>query len=138
MNNTTVRFIVGLIEIPLILYLVNVGNYPFLVFCVLISFFCMNEFYNLFEKPKSDHNKISSMFGGITFEKFVFLTVSSLIVVCFYFEKFNYVLILYFVMFIFLIISELLKKEKHFEAIGTWLLSIVYISSPFGLLSLMA
>ena len=41
-------------------------------------------------------------------------------------------------MFIFLILRELFKKVKHFEAIGTWLLSIVYISSPFGILSLMA
>jgi phosphatidate cytidylyltransferase len=138
LSNTTVRFIVGLIGIPLILYLVSIGNYVFLVFCVVVSFFCMNEFYNLFEKSKLEPSQLSRFLGGLSFEKFVFLTVSSLIVVCFYFERFNYVLILYFFMFIFLIITELLKKVKHFEAIGTWLLSIVYISSPFGLLSLMA
>jgi CDP-diglyceride synthetase len=40
-------------------------------------------------------------------------------------------------MFLFLIIVEVFKTVKHFEAIGTWLLSIVYISTPFGLLSLM-
>jgi phosphatidate cytidylyltransferase len=40
-------------------------------------------------------------------------------------------------MFVFLIIDEVFKSVKHFEAIGTWMLSIVYISTPFGLLSLM-
>jgi phosphatidate cytidylyltransferase len=34
-------------------------------------------------------------------------------------------------------LSEVVKKEKHLEAIGTWLLSVLYISTPFGLLSLM-
>ncbi|MBL8016193.1 MAG: phosphatidate cytidylyltransferase, partial [Ignavibacteria bacterium] len=69
--------------------------------------------------------------------KFVFLLISILIVVCFYYGMFNFVLILYFLMFIYLILAEVFKREKHFEAIGTWLLSVVYISTPFGLLSLM-
>jgi phosphatidate cytidylyltransferase len=138
MSNTIVRFLVGITGIPIIIYLVVIGNVVFLTFCVIASLFCMNEFYNLFEKPKSPPPATTRWLGGFSFEKFIFLLVSSFIVVCFYYEKFNYVLILYFIMFIFLILSELFKKVKHFEAIGTWLLSMVYISSPFGLLALMA
>ncbi len=137
MSNTSVRVIVGLFGIPLIIFLALTGNYIFLGFCVLVALLCMNEFYNLFEKPKSTPGALTSWIGGISFHKTVFLIVSSLIVVSFYFEDFNYVLILYFMMFLFLIIVEVFKTVKHFEAIGTWLLSIVYISTPFGLLSLM-
>jgi phosphatidate cytidylyltransferase len=137
LNNTTVRVIVGIIGIPLVIMLALAGNYVFLVFCVIISFLCMNEFYNLFEKPKSSPGVLTQWIGGISFHKLVFLSINSFIVIAFYFEDFNYVLILYFVMFIYLIVDEVFKKEKHFEAIGSWLLSIVYISTPFGLISQM-
>lgn len=136
MNNTAVRVIVGVIGIPLIIAAAIIGNVVFLVFCVVMAFFCMNEFYNLFEHPKNPPSPLTRWFGGLSFHKTVFLLISMLIVVCFYYEKFNYVLILYFLMFIYLILDEVFKTEKHFEAIGTWLLSVVYISTPFGLLSL--
>lgn len=137
MNNTLVRVIVGVIGIPLIIISAVMGNVIFLVVCSVLAFFCMNEFYNLFEHPHIPPSILTKWFGGISIHKTVFLLISALIVVCFYFEYFNFVLILYFVMFIFLILSEVFKEEKHFEAIGTWLLSVVYISTPFGLLSLM-
>ena len=137
MNNTVVRVIVGAIGIPLIIISAILGNEVFLVFCTILSFFCMNEFYNLFERPVKPPSSLTRWFGGISFHKTVFLIISILIVISFYFEHFNYVLILYFLMFMFLIVSEVFKEEKHFEAVGTWLLSVVYISTPFGLLSLM-
>ncbi len=137
MNNTIVRVIVGAIGIPLIIFSAIAGNITFLVFCSVLAFFCMNEFYNLFEIPKTPPSGLTKWLGGISFHKFVFLLISTLIVISFYFEHFNFVLILYFLMFIFLIIAEVFKEEKHFEAISTWLLSVVYISTPFGLLSLM-
>jgi phosphatidate cytidylyltransferase len=137
LSNTSIRIIVGIIGIPLIIFLAYAGNHVFLAFCVIVSFLCMNEFYNLFEKPKESIGILTRWIGGLSFHKTVFLSISSLIVVCFYLEDINYVLILYFLMFIYLIVDEVFKREKHFEAIGTWLLSIVYISTPFGLLSLM-
>ncbi len=137
MNNTIVRVIVGAIGIPLIIISAVMGNEVFLIFCTILSFFCMNEFYNLFERPSKPPSGLTRWFGGISFHKTVFLIISILIVISFYFEHFNYVLILYFFMFLFLIVSEVFKEEKHFEAVGTWLLSVVYISTPFGLLSLM-
>ena len=137
MSNTAVRVIVGLIGIPVVLITAYLGNYFFLSFCVIISFFCMNEFYNLFEKPKNAATWFGAWLGGLSVHKTVFLLISSLIVVSFYYEHFNYVLILYFIMFIYLIVDEVVKSEKHFEAIGTWMLSILYISTPFGLLGLM-
>lgn len=137
MNNTIVRVIVGVIGIPLIIISAMLGNEIFLAFCVIMAFFCMNEFYNLFEKPHHPPGELTRWFGGISLHKTVFLIISTLVVVCFYYERFNYAIILYFVMFVFLIVSEVFKEEKHFEAVGTWLLSIVYISTPFGLLSLM-
>jgi len=136
-NNTIVRVIVGAIGIPLIIVSAVMGNEVFLIFCTILSFFCMNEFYNLFERPSKPPSGLTRWFGGISFHKTVFLIISILIVISFYFEHFNYVLILYFFMFLFLIVSEVFKEEKHFEAVGTWLLSVVYISTPFGLLSLM-
>ncbi|MCI0449576.1 MAG: phosphatidate cytidylyltransferase [Chlorobi bacterium] len=137
MNNTAVRVIVGVVGIPLVIALAVLGNYYFLVFCAVISFFCMNEFYNLFESPQNTFSGFLKWFGGFSFHKAIFLLINSLIVINFYFEHVNYVLILYFLMFVYLIIDEVFKAAKHFEAIGTWLLSIVYISTPFGLLSLM-
>ena len=137
MNNTVVRVIVGAIGIPLIIISAILGNEVFLVFFTILSFFCMNEFYNLFERPLKPPSSLTRWFGGISFHKTVFLIISILIVISFYFEHFNYVLILYFLMFMFLIVSEVFKEEKHFEAVSTWLLSVVYISTPFGLLSLM-
>ena len=137
MNNTIVRILVGIIGIPLILAFILLGDHIFLIMCVVLSFFCMNEFYNLFEKPKKEPSFLTKWFGGVSFHKIVFLLISSLIVVCFYLQKFNFVLILYFIMFVYLIIDEVVKTDKHFEAIGSWMLSIVYISTPFGLLSLM-
>ena len=138
MNNTVVRVIVGLIGIPLIILSAVTGNIFFLIFCVILSFFCMNEFYNLFERPQKPPSQLTRWFGGVSLHKTAFLLISTIIVVCFYFEKFNFVLILYFFMFIYLILDEVFKTEKHFEAIGTWLLSVVYISTPFGLLSYFA
>lgn len=137
MNNTVVRVIVGIIGIPLIVATAILGNEVFMVFCVVMSFFCMNEFYNLFEKAQNAESIPGKWIGGWSFHKTVFLLISSLIVVSFYYEHFNYVLILYFLMFMYLIIDEMVKSVKHFEAVGSWLLSIVYISTPFGLLSLM-
>lgn len=138
MNNTAVRVIVGVIGIPLIIAAATIGNVVFLLFCAVMAFFCMNEFYNLFEHPANPPSALTKWFGGLSFHKMVFLLISTLIVVCFYYERFNFVLILYFLMFIYLILDEVFKTEKHFEAIGTWLLSVVYISTPFGLLSLIA
>lgn len=137
MNNTVVRVIVGIIGIPLIVFTAILGNEIFLVFCVVMSFFCMNEFYNLFEKAQNAESIPGKWIGGWSFHKTVFLIISSLIVISFYYEHFNYVLILYFLMFMYLIIDEMVKSVKHFEAVGSWLLSIVYISTPFGLLSFM-
>ncbi len=138
MSNTMVRVIVGIIGIPLIIISALIGNIVFLAFCVVMAFFCMNEFYNLFEVPPSPPPPLTRWFGGISWHKAAFLLISSIIVVCFFFEKFNFVLILYFLMFIYLILDEVFKTEKHFEAIGTWLLAVLYISSPFGLLSFFA
>jgi phosphatidate cytidylyltransferase len=138
LNNTIVRVIVGVIGIPLIIISALIGDIVFLMFCVILAFFCMNEFYNLFELPPETPSAFTRWFGGLSFHKAAFLVISSVIVVCFYFEKFNFVLILYFLMFIYLILDEVFKTEKHFEAIGTWLLSVVYISTPFGLLSFFA
>lgn len=138
MSNTTARVIVGIIGIPLILTMIHFGNEVFLVFCTVVSFFCMNEFYNLFEHRDQKPSFLGRLIGGISFHKFVFLLISTVIVVCFYYQKFNFVLILYFVMFMYLIFDEVLVKNvKHFESIGTWMLSLVYISTPFGLMSLM-
>lgn len=137
MSNTLVRVLVGIIGIPIIISFALLGNHYFLVLCILLSFFCMNEFYNLFEKPRSQPSKLTRWAGGFSFHKIVFLLISSLIVVCFYLQQINFVLILYFIMFVYLITDEVFKVNKHFEAIGTWMLSIVYISTPFGLLSLM-
>jgi phosphatidate cytidylyltransferase len=137
MNNTIVRVIVGAVGIPLIIISALIGNEVFLVFCTVLAFFCMNEFYNLFEHPHIPPTFLTRWIGGISMHKVVFLLISILIVLCFYYGNFNFVLILYFLMFIFLILVEVFKEEKHFEAIGTWLLSVVYISTPFGLLSLM-
>ncbi|HEY3251354.1 MAG TPA: phosphatidate cytidylyltransferase, partial [Ignavibacteria bacterium] len=137
MSNTAVRIIVGVIGIPVIIIAAIFGNYYFLVLTVLLSFFCMNEFYNLFEKPENTDSWLVGMIGGLSAHKAVFLLISSLIVVSFYYEHFNFVLILYFIMFVYLIVDEVVKTIKHFETIGTWMLSIVYISTPFGLLSLM-
>lgn len=137
MNNTKVRVIVGIAGIPMIITFAILGNYVFLLFCVVVSFLCMNEFFNLFEPQKNPSSILTRWAGGFTFKKIMFLIVSSLVVVCFYFMKFNYVVILYFLMFLYLITDEVFKEEKHFEAIGTWLLSVMYISLPFGLLSMM-
>ncbi len=137
MNNTIVRVIVGVIGIPLIVAAAVLGNEIFLVFCVVMSFFCMNEFYNLFEPPLNANSIPGKWFGGWSFHKVVFLLISCSIVVSLYFEHFNYVLILYFLMVMYLVVDEMFKSVKHFEAIGSWMLSIVYISTPFGLLSLM-
>jgi len=137
LSNTVVRIIVGVIGIPIIILAAIPGNYYFLSLCVLFAFFCMNEFYNLFEKPVNSNSWLAGLIGGISLHKTVFLLISSLIVVSFFYEHINFVLILYFIMFVYLIVDEVFKTVKHFEAIGTWMLSIVYISTPFGLLSLM-
>ncbi|MCC6865156.1 MAG: phosphatidate cytidylyltransferase [Ignavibacteria bacterium] len=137
MSNTAVRIIVGIIGIPLVIISAVLGNEIFLFFCIILAFFCMNEFYNLFEFPHHTPGSITKWFGGISFHKTVFLLFSSLIVAYFYYERFGFVLIIYFIMFIFLVVYEFFKEEKHFEAVGTWLLSVLYISTPFGLLSLM-
>jgi phosphatidate cytidylyltransferase len=137
LSNTTVRVIVGLVGIPIVIVTAILGNYYFLAFCVIVSFFCMNEFYNLFEKPQNAATWFGAWLGGLSVHKAVFLLISSLIVVCFYFEHFNYVLILYFIVFIYLIVDEVIKSVRHLESIATWMLSVLYISTPFGLLSLM-
>ncbi len=137
MSNTSVRIIVGLIGIPLVVALAVIGNTAFLIFCVIVSFFCMNEFYNLFENTGKGKSVITKWIGGFSFHKAVFLVISSLIVIGLYYQMFNYVFILYFLMFLYLTADEVFKTNKHFEAIGSWMLSVVYISTPFGLLAMM-
>lgn len=139
MSNTAVRVLVGVIGIPLIITMLILGNEVFLVFSTLVAFFCMNEFYNLFEHRDTKPTFLGRLIGGFSFHKAVFLMISVAIVVSFYYQLFNYVFILYFVMFMYLIFDEIaIKSDKHIEAIGTWLLSVVYISTPFGLMGLMA
>jgi hypothetical protein len=70
LSNTSVRVIVGLFGISLIIFLA-LGKLYFSGFLCFVALLCMNEFYNLFEKPKSTRS-FNIMDRRISFHKTVF------------------------------------------------------------------
>ncbi len=121
MSNTLTRILVGIAGIPLILYIVYAGGYPFFAFCLLAEALCFYELLRMFRvKGYSPMIITGVVFSAAVFAAFIFAR-----------QYLAYSLVLIFILFA----AEHFRKEG--KNILNPLLSVfgfVYITLPFALL----
>lgn len=123
MSNLLKRCIISVISIPIILGLAFLGGVYFLALCFVIQFFCLFEFYNLFER------------NGFKPFKYLSILFSLLLFLVKYFNT-PYLFFISF-LFLFLIVTIEIFKGKDSNPINVFLTigGILYITIPFILLS---
>ncbi|MCX7832880.1 MAG: phosphatidate cytidylyltransferase [Ignavibacteria bacterium] len=123
MNNLAKRTLISIISIPIILGLAFLGDIYFLILCFILQFFCLLEFYNLFERSGFKPFKYLS----IIFSLLLFL-IKHLDIPYFFFISF---------LFLFLIVTLEIFKGNKSNPINVFLTigGILYITIPFILLS---
>ena len=120
MNLTKSRSIVNFLGIPLIVFLVFMGEYFFLFFISVVNFFCLREFYLL---PRSEKIYPQFIIGYI---------ISFLILLLNFFQYDKIIFFTFFDFFIicilFIIIFELFRGKKNpFLNISITLTGLLYV-----------
>ena len=120
MKLTKSRSIVNFLGIPLIVFLVFMGEYFFLFFISVVNFFCLREFYLL---PRSEKIYPQFIIGYI---------ISFLILLLNFFQYDNIIFFTFFDFFIicilFIIIFELFRGKKNpFLNISITLTGLLYV-----------
>lgn len=126
MGNFYKRSVTGLFIVGFIIASILLGKISFLFLCLLIIYFCIQEFYTL------------ASFENVKPQKYYGTVLSLIIFIVFYLFYQNKVDEIIFVPIIPLTISvfllELFRKEKHpFLNIAFTILGIVYIAIPISL-----
>ncbi len=121
MSNTTVRIIVGVIGIPVFLFLIIWGGLPFFILITLITCISLWELHNLFLKKEIN-----------TFLALDLILAVIALVVCFFLPVF--INLLYLIPVIILII-ELFRKNKNILNPIVSISGQFYITLPFILLN---
>ena len=138
------RVVVALVAIPIILWAVFAGGYPFFVFVALISSFSLYEFYGIAEKKGAAPLKTVGIIFGL-FVNFSFVYERSQVDLYQFFEtlgvrlsmfsqlQFLLVLQLKFVLFV-LLVELFRKKGSPMMNVGATVLGVLIVSLFFGTL----
>ncbi len=121
MNNLLKRVIVGIIGIPLIIFVCYEGGIFFLVFSIIISSLALWEFLSLFEKIGYYPFKVAGILSSI------------LIIILYYSEVWEFLYL--YIFFIFFMLAEIFRggKRNPVNPIIT-IAGFLYITIPFALL----
>ncbi|MFN3403451.1 MAG: phosphatidate cytidylyltransferase [Cytophagaceae bacterium] len=131
MGNLKQRIIAGLIGAFIILFSICYSEWTYFALFFLITYFTLNEFYNLLRLADIKPNKAFGILAGVSIFSVVFLIEKKVIDYHFYY------LLLPFLFLLFLF--ELFQtNEKPFVNIAFTFLGVIYISIPFALLNVSA
>ncbi len=122
MSNTLKRILIGIIGIPLILYITYIGGIAFFIFCLVVQSLCFYEFLKMFkEKNYLPYLYPSIIFSAITITAFVYFN-----------EYFKFISLSVFLVFV---LTELIgKKDNKAMNVGIVLFGMAYITFPFAML----
>ncbi|MCE1165410.1 MAG: phosphatidate cytidylyltransferase [Bacteroidetes bacterium] len=121
MSNTLTRILVGIAGIPLVLFIVYYGGYPFFAFCLLVEILALYELLKMFRvKGYEPLTVISLVFSAGVFTGFIFAR-----------SYIEYTLLLIGVVFII----ELFRggKKNIFNPL-LFVFGLIYITLPLALL----
>jgi phosphatidate cytidylyltransferase len=119
MSNTLKRILVGIIGIPLILFLIYMGGIYFYILCLILQSLCLWEFLKIFEKKNINALKLFTIIISIM----IFILLS---------QKYYYGII----MIIFPVVIEVFREKKR-NPLNPVLsvFGVIYITIPFLLLN---
>src|SRR3974377_352525 len=103
MSNLTKRILVGIIAIPLLVFLILRGGFLFFYFTVIIEVLCLYEFYNLFNSRGLNPLKIYS----------IIVYTGLLCFSYFYYDKIEYIIIILIIIFSITFSIEVFRKQKY-------------------------
>jgi len=126
-SNLTKRVIIGIIGIPVLVFLIYKGGYFFLSLTVILQILCLYEFYDLFKYKNIFPLKIFS----------IIIYTGLLCFSYFYSEYQNYILNLFILIILLTITFEVFRKEKRNPLNPLITVSgFLYITVPFIFLNL--
>lgn len=123
MSNALKRIIVGVIGIPVILFLIYMGGIYFFILSILLQTVCLFEFSRMFENRKYYPLKI-----------FTILISVIILITSFYFE--SYLMFSFLIAVIIIASLEIFRKEKR-NPVNPMIsvFGLLYITVPFILLN---
>lgn len=123
MSNALKRILVGVIGIPVILFLIYKGGVYFFILSLLLQSVCLFEFYRMFENRKYNPLKILTILISVI-----------ILITSFYFE--SYLMFSFLIAVIILASLEIFRKEKR-NPVNPMIsvFGLLYITVPFILLN---
>jgi len=122
MSNLIKRILVGLVGIPLIIYICYSGGIIFLIFSLLVTSIALWEFYSMFEEK-----------GYRPMKELGILTSDAVLVIS-YFMAIDFIFF-EFLFLILLITAEVIRKENHNPVNPVIVIfGLLYITAPFVML----
>jgi len=119
MSNTLKRIFVGIIGIPIILFLIYMGGTYFFVLCLILQSLCLWEFLKIFENKNINALKIFTLIISVA----IFILLS---------QKYYYSIVL----IILPIVTEVFREKKR-NPLNPVLsvFGVIYVTIPFLLLN---
>jgi len=126
-SNFTKRLIIGIIGVPLLVFIIYKGGYFFLTLSVIVQVLALYEFYNLFKTKNIFPLKIFS----------IIVYTGLLVLSFFYYEHLEYVINLFLIIILLTITFEVFRKEKRSPLNPIVSISgFLYLTVPFIFLNL--
>ncbi|MEO6695939.1 MAG: phosphatidate cytidylyltransferase [Ignavibacteria bacterium] len=123
MSNMVKRILVGIIGIPLVIYVCYLGGIAFLIFSLIVTSAASWEFYSMFERKGLMPMKITSILAAAA------------VLLLSYFIKRDFLLYQY-IFIVFFIMAEILRKENKNPLNPVIVIfALLYITAPFIMLS---
>jgi phosphatidate cytidylyltransferase len=121
MSNTLTRILVAVIAIPLILYTVYYGSYPYFAFCLIIEVLCFYEFLKMFEnKGYRTYIYLNIFFSAVLFSVFIFAH--------------KYIIYTPALIFLLFVIEHFRKEKRNIFNPFLVTFGFIYIALPLSLL----
>ncbi len=125
MSNLLKRILVGVIGIPLILFVSYSGGIYFLIFSIIISTLALLEFWSMFEKK------------SLAPLKYTAVIFSTALLICAYFSEKN-IFTAFFLVIILAMSSEIFRRDKSNPLNPVLaIFGIIYITIPFIMLNIL-
>ena len=132
MKNFTIRLLTGLIYVCAVIFCVIYNSSTFLALFIIVTFFCLKEFYSLMNKNrKTEINPYIHGFGGIAMFLSAFLFTSGI--------TGRFIFSLYLLYITGTLVYELYARHKNpIARLACIFFGQIYIALPFSVLNLLA
>lgn len=122
MSNLVKRVLVGIVGIPMVLYICYAGGILFLIFSLIVTSIALWEFYSMLEEK-----------GYMPMKELGILTSDAVLIISFFMNK--DLIIFEYIFLIFLVTAEILRKENQSPLNPLIVIfGLLYITLPFVML----